>query len=247
MSPVSPPTPSSRLRFVWWPRTHRPRPTLGAVGLPAAALLLAGSLVFSTPGQAQGLAGCPAVERNQDGGPWDYRTRPPRLATVESFHYTPRVEHLLRGASSENPSRDLEFVFRYFPNHHRALVTLVRLAERDRTTMLKGAKLSVECHFDRALRFTPDDAIVRMLYAQFLLKQDRADEAMRHLEIVRVEKPDDAFTQYNLGLIYLDAGRFAEALTQAHRAMELGFPRPDLKDRLLQAGQWQEPTGSPGR
>jgi len=34
---------------------------------------------------------------------------------------------------------------------------------------------------------------------------------------------------------------YDKALVQAHRAMALGFTRPDLRELLEKAGQWKDP------
>lgn len=186
---------------------------------------------------------CGAVQRGTDsGGPYDYRSGHPAIKTVETFHFTPEVEALIRGKSNALIIGDLEFVFRHVPNHHRALMSLVRLAEREKLPQPRGATYSVACHFERALQFRPDDALVRMLYAQYLLKSGQTEGGLQHLEMVKKDRASDAISQYNVGLIYFEAGLYPQALEQAHLAQQLGFPRLDLKERLVAKGQWQEPA-----
>jgi tetratricopeptide (TPR) repeat protein len=174
-------------------------------------------------------------------GPFDYRTDRDKLPVVEIYHFKPETEALLRGEKGEFPGNELDYVLRAFPNHHRALIAMTRLGEMLKSAKPYGARYSIDCYFERALRFRPDDAIVRMLYAKFLVKNARESEAQQQLERVSVLAGEDAFTHYNLGLIYFDMKNYDKALVQAHRASELGFPRPDLQDELKAAGKWKDP------
>lgn len=178
-------------------------------------------------------------------GPFDYRTEGAQIKhTVESAHFTPAVEGLVRGNTSAGPHGDLDYTLRAFPNHHRALVSIMRWTQRDKTEFPAAfnGKRPPECYFERAVRWQPDDVIVRMLYAQYLYFHKRGDEARRQLSEAASTAPDNALTQYNVGLIYLEAGDHAQALAQAHKAYAMGMPREFLRDRLKQAGHWKEPV-----
>jgi predicted Zn-dependent protease len=80
-----------------------------------------------------------------------------------------------------------------------------------------------------------------MLYAEQLGRTKREDEAVAQLERVKVASPDNPVTQYNIGLLYFQFGRYKEALAQAHRAATLGMPRTELMEKLKSKGQWAEP------
>ncbi len=122
---------------------------------------------------------------------------------------------------------------------------MMRLAERTMLPQPPHARYSIECYFVRAIRFQPDDTIVRMLYATFLQKQGRDKEANEQLRQAAIDAKEDAFTHYNIGLVYFDGKNYEEALSQAHRAYALGFPRTELKERLQAVGHWREPQLSP--
>ncbi len=174
-------------------------------------------------------------------GPYDYRIeRGQQLHLVESAHFTPTVEALVRG-SSGRVGGDLDYTLRAFPNHHRALVSMMRYGERMKSPQPLDVRYPIECYFVRAVRFQPDDTIARMLYATFLQKQGRDKEANAQLHQASIDAKDDAFTHYNIGLVYLDGKNYENALRQAHRAYALGFPRTELKTRLQAAGHWREP------
>ena len=173
-------------------------------------------------------------------GPFDYTTvRGNELYLVESAHFTPAVEMLVRG-NTGTIAGDLEYTLRVFPNHHRALLSMMRYGERLKVAKVPNARYEVECYFIRAVTFRPGDAVARMLFAKFLLNTGRRGEALNQLAATEPLAGDNAFTHYNLGLSYLQAEQYAEALKQAHRAMALGFTRTELKDQLVAKGKWKE-------
>lgn len=175
-------------------------------------------------------------------GPFDYRTnRGETLDVVERFHFTPEVEALIRGKSSIHIGQDLSYTLGTFPNHHRALMSMMRYGQRLKTPQPPYAAYSVECYFLRALRFRPDDTTVRLMYANFLTTNARFPEAVSRLEEVERVAGDNAFTYYNIGLIYLDMKEYEKALAQAHKAMALGLGRSGLRDKLEEAGKWRAP------
>lgn len=187
-------------------------------------------------------------------GPFDFRPErdPPTLGTgdhtrklnlVESPHFPPIVELLIRGnRSGIDPGGDLDYTLRAFPNHHRALLSVIRYGEKKGTETPAGLKYTVECYLERAVRFAADDPIVRMLYSSYLAKKKRQPEAMAQLEYATGLAAESAFTHYNIGLFYLDMKIYDKAVSRAHRALELGFERTELADLLKAAGKWQDPV-----
>ena len=95
--------------------------------------------------------------------------------------------------------------------------------------------------FDRALRFKPDDAKVHSIFGGYLLALGETDNALEQLREAARLQPDDATAHYNLGLLYLRKHDYAQARASAQQAYALGFPLPGLKNKLIAAGQWQEP------
>lgn len=186
-------------------------------------------------------------------GPFDYRPDrdPPtpgtgdhthKLGLVEGAHFTKEVELLIRGhRSGDDPGGDIDYTLRAFPNHHRALLAVMRYGEKKASKTPAKLTYAVECYFNRAIRFSPDDAIVRIIYATYLTKNKRTPEAIAQLEQATNIAGDNGFTHYNIGLAYFDMLNYGKALAQAHRAMGLGFERTQLRERLEKAGQWQEP------
>lgn len=181
-------------------------------------------------------------------GPYDYRTeRGNPLRLVESAHFTPKVEALIAGNTSETPYLDLDYTLRAFPNHHRALVSVLRWSERAKSLQPRSFNRPAECYFDNAVRWRPDDPVARMLYAQFLYLWKRPAEAEAQLQQAVRVAGDNPMTQYNIGLVFLEGGNPTNALAQAHKAYAMGYTRTELRDRLKQSGHWREadPPTSP--
>jgi len=175
-------------------------------------------------------------------GPFDYRTeRGNSLYLVESTHFLPYIEAVIRGHTSTTAGGDIDYTLRAFPNHHRALLSTIKLGEKEQTTKPQGMRYTIDCWFDRAIRFRPDDTSVRMIYATYLHKTKRTPEAVAQLENAASQAKDNPFTHHNIGLVYADIKVYDKALVQAHRAMALGFTRPDLRELLEKAGQWKDP------
>lgn len=174
-------------------------------------------------------------------GPFDYRTATASTRKlVEDFHFTIGIETMTRPATTmfHEMARDVEYTLRVFPNHHRALITMGRLADRFKRDPPPGIDLTVECWFDRALRFRPDDTVARSLYAQFLHRRNRREEAILQLERAASEAGDSALSIHNVGLVFLEVGAVDKALAQAHRAAALGLANSRLEAALRAQNRW---------
>lgn len=191
------------------------------------------------PALAQGNPECGDLRGGY--GPFDYRTASQKnREIVERFHFTPDVENLRRGESTVNIAGDLNYTLRAFPNHPRALLSMMKLGEKAKTERPRGALYTVECYFERATRFAPDDGTVRVLYGIYLSKKGRKDEAIKQLEAARELVGEDANIHYNIGLAYYDLKDYEKALLHAQTAYRLGFPLPGLRDKLKKAGKWRD-------
>lgn len=174
-------------------------------------------------------------------GPFDYRTdQGPKIDIVNQYHFTPNVEALVRGQAG-SIAQDLSYTLKVVPNHHRALLAMMRYGQRLKSPHVKDAGYSVDCYFQRALRFRSDDTVARLMYANYLTNHGRRDEALLHIEQVGAKAGENAFTHYNMGLAYLELKEYEKALAQAHKAMALGFLQSALRDKLAEAGHWRDP------
>jgi hypothetical protein len=179
------------------------------------------------------------------GRPLDFRTEKHSLEIVERAHFTPNVENVITGQTGLIGG-DLDYTLRASPNHHRALMSLIRLGEKHKSERPPGLRYSIPCYFNRAIRFVPDDEVVRMIFAIYLVKKGKNKEALDELTYAKDRGADDANFNYNLGLVYLSLGKYDEALIYAHKAYIAGFPLPGLKDKLKRAGKWKEPNQNLG-
>lgn len=214
---------------------------LATVALATLVLLAAGS----AQAQLDPSAGPCGNPFQNHFGPFDYRSAAKSdVKLVENVHFTPGVQSLTRPGTTtfERMAGDVGYTLHVFPNHHRALVVMGRLAERHKMDQPPGASYTLECYFHRAVRFRPDDTVARALYAQFLGKKGRKPEAVAQLKVADEFAKDNPLSHFNIGLLFMELGEFDLALTQAHKVKALGYDRPQLEQALRQAGKWRDPT-----
>ncbi len=215
--------------------------------LRAAALALAAGTAAAGAAAQTGPQACGNPFQNHYG-PFDYRAASATVRKiVEEVHFTIGVETITRPATTmfHDMAQDVQYTLNVFPNHHRALITMSRLADRWQRDPPPGTKLPVECWFDRAVRFRPDDTVARSLYAQWLHKRKRGPEGVQQLKVAVEHAKDNPLSHYNIGLVAMEIGDHALALQQAHKAQALGYPRPELADALKRVGRWVEPAAPP--
>ena len=211
--------------------------------------LLVGWLIAiftSSPAFAQAVgSSCGSLSSPGQYGPYDFRTQPGTVQIVLVAHFTPVVESLIRGMTGSRPGGDIDYTLRALPNYHRALIAMMRLGEKEKTSQPTGSHYTIECWFGRAIQFRPDDAIVRMIYSTYLNSKARILEANTQLEAATGYAKDSPFTHYNIGLHYFDLKNYDMALVQAHKAMALGWPQTELRDKLQSIGKWTAPADLP--
>lgn len=181
-------------------------------------------------------------------GPFDYRTvsdNDRRL--VEANHLDLEQRLIAKGqtrgqliTSFGYVGGGLDYTLRAMPNHHVALSLVDRYGQMTKTEFPPALPRPVECYFERAVRFQPKDAVVRTLYANYLIKRDRKADAGAQLDVALSLDPQGASALYNVGLVLHLLGRSEEALEYAHRAYALGYPLPGLREMLKRAGKWRE-------
>lgn len=204
----------------------------GAVAVSALWLVL-----FSGTAGAQDVAACGTLTNAY--GPYDYRRDKDKLWIVEKHHYAEGVESMTKRVTLLGGN--LDYTLRAFPNHHRALLTMMKFGFREKTPRPPGTNFSVECYMIRAERFRPDDAMVKVIYGLYLMKTGQTNKAIQKLEAARALDLADPNVPYNLGLAYFELKQYDKALENAHRAYAGGFPLPGLRDKLKRAGKWREP------
>jgi tetratricopeptide (TPR) repeat protein len=173
-------------------------------------------------------------------GPYDYRNATQqKRELIERFHFTESVETLRKGQSSVSIGADISYTLRVFPNHPRALNSMAELARMQKTDRPAGSPYTIECWFERAVRFRPEDGNVRLVYGIALLKSGQREEAIDQLKKADELVPHNANVHYNLGLAYFGGHDYEKAREHAKIAYKLGFPLPGLREMLERAKQWQ--------
>ncbi len=184
--------------------------------------------VFAELGEAQ----CGKLD-NGNIGPWDYTDpahRKKSLNLVESAHFTRSVEMLVSGNTSYL-WEDLDYTLRAFPNHHRALHSMANYQIRT-PRPIRARYRSADCYFDRAMRFRPNDPVVRMVYGIYLYnKGDYKEAEVRYKEALAMV-PDYTEAHYNLGLLYVETGQIELAKAHAEKAYARDYPLPGLREKL---------------
>ncbi len=200
-----------------------------------------GGLAAMAATAAEAPSACGPVAIPMHYGPYDYVTEHGRLVIVENAHFTPKVEALIAGESGYL-GNDLTYTLEASPNHHRALAAVTRLGQRTRSEQPPHLGNTIECYFDRAIRFRPRDTVVRGLYAVYLQQRSRIPEAIQQLDIASSLAEDNGMSHFNIGLVYLEVGAHEAALREAHLAAQLGYDNPVLEDKLKALNRWKEPV-----
>lgn len=186
-------------------------------------------------------ADCPPYIKGATGGDYYNAEDAKGLTVVESFHFGPQVEALQRGMTG-TLGADIGYTLEHFPNHPHALASMARLGLRTKASHVPGASHSVECYFQRALNFAPDDGATRALFGAYLLSMRRDAEAVEQLQAALQAQQGNAAAWYNLGLAQVRLKDWPSAIESAHKAYGLGFPLPGLRQQLKAAGHWREPV-----
>lgn len=204
--------------------------------------LLAGFTLHPIVAYSQGEALCGSLENHF--GPFDYRTTfGEQKYLVEMAHFRPETESLrLEHSHRGYVDADLDYTLRAFPNHHRALLAMMKYSFKKKLKKTPAARYSVSCYFDRAIRFAADDGMVRVLFATYLQKTGDNAEALEQMKAAELNPVVDPNFFYNAGLVFFNLGNYSKALDYAHKAQTMGFPLQGLKSMLEKAGQWREPS-----
>lgn len=188
----------------------------------------------------QDVSPCGDVFRNAFG-PFDYRTAPAaQKLLVEGSHFTADIENFRKRGKVNYVANDIDYTLRAFPNHPRALLALSKLSLQLKSMRPPGAQWTVDCYFERAIRWRPDDSSVRLVYGIHLTRWGKKEAAQKQLELAEQKPLDDGNFHYNLGLAFLDVGDADRALKHAKRAYQLGYNLPGLQTRLEKLGKWRD-------
>lgn len=186
------------------------------------------------------LKGRPCAGKGQGVGPFDYNNASHRSNTnysqILASHFPPKVEQLKSG-NRGSLYGDLDYTLRGIPNNPRALYALSRYQLKRKPA---NEETPVECYFQRAIIFKPDDINVYILYANYLKKMGHSDLAIKQYKSALSYKPDHGGLHNGIGLLYLETKNYEQALQHAHEAYKNGYKRKTLKNKLKAAKKWSE-------
>lgn len=181
-------------------------------------------------------------------GPFDYRTAGPSdRELVEGAHFSYEYMAYLKGQQKSSrranelpPAAGFGYTLWAFPNQPQALAAMEDLGVKHKTEMVPGAIIRVHCFFQRAVRFAPDDAMVRAIYAYYYARRGKAAEAKAQIE--KAESFDDGAPGVSvyLAFAWIELKDFDKALEAAKRAYQLGYSLPGLRNRLERLGKWRD-------
>jgi tetratricopeptide (TPR) repeat protein len=206
-------------------------------------LVLLAALLMSQSSAARTIVGS-CGELGNAYGPYDYTNYDHYtnlLPVVEQYHFTYNVESLIKG-ESDFLYGDIEYTLQAFPNHHRALVSISKyeFEIQGAAEQLLEATYGVECYFQRAVAFKPNDSVVHLIYATYLHRKGYFDRAEKQYNEAIALNPASAEAHYNLGLLYVDRNKLSLAVKHGHKAYELGHPLMGLKNKLIKKGVWDK-------
>lgn len=177
-------------------------------------------------------------------GPFDYSKRhllkSYDLEIVESNHFTPKVENMIEGESGTLEG-DIDYTLRAWPNHHRALMTAIRMQILS-NKKVRPVKLMTppECYLQRAIHFSPHDPAPYSLFGYYLVNVDEPEEAERYYKKAVTLAPNNSKINYSYADYLTNMKRYAEALEYAKKAYQLGKPPQTLKNKLIKLGAWND-------
>lgn len=200
----------------------------------------------SAPWVGMDLKGLPCQGKAQGYGPWDYTNADQRskIPVVENHHFTAEVENHLKGQSGTIEG-DLDYTLRAVPNHHRALLSVIRYQLKVNKKLLASKyplESPVECYLQRAMHFSPDDAGSISLYAYYLKEVGQFDKAASYYEKALKVNPNNAKVAYSYSLLLIELKQYDKAMEYAEKAYANGKPPESLKKKLIKLGAWKEPA-----
>ncbi|PPD35122.1 MAG: hypothetical protein CTY19_03210 [Methylomonas sp.] len=179
----------------------------------------------------------------QGYGPFDYLQKShfkKELELVETAHFTYEVENLIKG-NAGNLLQDLDYTLRAWPNHHRALLSVIRFQLEVKNKLRSGKLQSpAECYIQRALHFSPQDAVNNSLYGHYLHKIGFIEKAIEYYEKALKLDPENAKFSYSYSLLLIDMKRYEDAVKYAKIAYKRRDTPKGLKQKLEKLGVWND-------
>jgi tetratricopeptide (TPR) repeat protein len=209
-------------------------------------VLMAAGSGGSAPWVGKTLQGVPCRGSRVPSGPYDYLLRKKyegQLFIVEEYHLSDRILNLQQD-STTSAINDIQYTLMVWPNHHKALYAAYQFRLRARGKWRQDANSStpVECHLQRAAKFSPSDPVPYMILGLLLHDFKEYPQALESFRRANRLLPNDVITLYNMGLTLVELENYEEAVQVAKEVYSTDFPLQGLKNKLVRAGQWNEAT-----
>jgi tetratricopeptide (TPR) repeat protein len=182
---------------------------------------------------AGGIVASPAAQSAQFG-PFDYydlgNTPPSALGYVEVEHFGPVTEQRRHSGDYCWYYGDLDYTLRAFPNHPGALQAVATYLETrqpcdtntvgrtrssrsspvDIMSQIEGGdwrRVTAEGYFTRAISFRPNHMETHLLYARYLHRAKKYEEALKAMERAKSLAPDSETVNFELASLHFDMGK----------------------------------------
>jgi tetratricopeptide (TPR) repeat protein len=193
---------------------------------------------------------CLPLHRAGKYGPYDYnKTSSSDRNLVERIHFTEHYQAYRLGKAKfqkksdhiiETPAAGFSYTLWAFPNHSYSLAAMEDIAFKNKNDTPPGAQLRIHCYFQRAVRFIPDDPLVRAIYGYYYARRGKKPEAVAQLHIAESLNDDDYSVAVYAAFAYFEIQEYEMALAAAKRAYKLGYQLPGLRKKFERAGIWKE-------
>lgn len=187
--------------------------------------------------------GYPCQGGGQGYGPFDYIKPDQRsyMPRVEVSHFTPDVENHIKSEGGNTIPGDLDYTLRAIPNHHPALLSIIRYQLKLNQNLLSHPQQLIstpECYLQRAINFSPKDSSSISLYAYYMNQINQLNKAAELYEIALAITPDNTKILYSYGWLLIKLKDFEKAEKIAKQAYNHGNPPDGLKNKLIKLGFW---------
>ncbi|MCL2885691.1 MAG: hypothetical protein FWF20_02695 [Betaproteobacteria bacterium] len=193
---------------------------------------------------------CLPLKQGARYGPFDYNKAPQdQRELVEARHFNEIYRTYLAGKDRSkliygdvvsSPAAEFSYTLWAFPNHARALAAMEDLAIKHKSDTPPGAQLRIHCYFQRAVRFTPEDPLVRSLYGYYYARREKKEEAMAQLAKAEALNSGIIDVAVYSAFAYFEIKEFDKSLAAAKQAYTLGYQLPGLRNKLERAGKWHD-------
>jgi len=208
---------------------------------------LSATTIYSNPAPWVGsdLNGLPCPQLHKGYGPYDYLQRDKyahELWLVDSTHFHKDIENLIdKTRRTGDTQGDLHYTLNAWPNHHRALLSVIRYQIKLNNKLMRPIPLTSppECYLQRAMNYSPKDPVPHSFMGYYLEKIGHLEQAIKHYENALTISPNNSKIEYSYSLLLIKLKQYDKALSQAKNAYQHGNPPSGLRNKLIKLGVWK--------